>query len=104
MLAHERDIPVTVLCETVKFTDHVALDSIGKNELASPEELFSENERTAMVALLPPSEEKETPSSAEKNEQVMKWWRDEPNLQMLHVLHDVTPGKPSILLCARRLV
>ncbi|KAF2809201.1 IF-2B-domain-containing protein [Mytilinidion resinicola] len=89
MLAHERDIPVTVLCESVKFTDQVALDSIVKNELASPEELLSENERSALVDLLP----KDKSSSADKNEEVMKWWRDEPNLQILNILYDVTPAE-----------
>ncbi|KAF2489704.1 IF-2B-domain-containing protein [Lophium mytilinum] len=89
MLAHERDIPVAVLCESVKFTDQVALDSIVKNELASPEELLSENERSALVDLLP----KEKSSSTDKHEDVMKWWRDEPNLQMLNLLYDVTPAE-----------
>jgi translation initiation factor eIF-2B subunit delta len=92
MLAHERDIPVTVLCESVKFTDQVALDSIVKNELASPEELLSEIERTAMADLLPPNPDKPKAGGAERNEEVMQWWRDEPNLQMLNILYDVTPG------------
>jgi translation initiation factor eIF-2B subunit delta len=41
MLAHFRDIPVIVLCESIKFTDRVALDSIVLNEVAPAEQLMT---------------------------------------------------------------
>jgi translation initiation factor eIF-2B subunit delta len=39
MEAHEADKPVIVLCETIKFTERVALDSIVHNEIAPADEL-----------------------------------------------------------------
>jgi translation initiation factor eIF-2B subunit delta len=39
MEAHEANKPVIVLCETIKFTERVALDSIVHNEIAPADEL-----------------------------------------------------------------
>jgi len=39
MEANEADKPVIVLCETIKFTERVALDSIVHNEIAPADEL-----------------------------------------------------------------
>ncbi|KAI4168409.1 MAG: hypothetical protein LQ343_006418 [Gyalolechia ehrenbergii] len=72
MMANESDIPVIVLCESVKFTDKVALDSISVNEIAPPEELGT------LSAI---STKKEPPDQ----------WRDAPNFQPLNLLYDVTP-------------
>lgn len=84
MLAHERDIPVIICCESVKFSDRVALDSIVSNEIAPAEELIIANcvdgvsgENTV---------ESETKSALHK-------WTETPNLQMLNILHDVTPAE-----------
>ncbi|KAI4125741.1 MAG: hypothetical protein LQ338_004105 [Usnochroma carphineum] len=72
MLAKEAAIPVIVLCESIKFTDKVALDSIAINEIAPPEELgFSGTETSEQ-------------DSQEK-------WRDAPYLQPLNLMYDVTP-------------
>jgi translation initiation factor eIF-2B subunit delta len=99
MLAHERDIPVIVCCESVKFTERVALDSIVGNEVAPAEELLSEAEREALVGLKGKSADSENAADAageagEKGKgEVLKWWREEPNLQMLNILYDVTPAE-----------
>ena len=99
MLAHERDIPVIVCCESVKFTERVALDSIVGNEVAPAEELLSEAERGALVGLKGKSADSENAADAagEAEErgkgEVLKWWREEPNLQMLNILYDVTPAE-----------
>lgn len=39
LMAHEEAVPVIVCCESIKFTERVALDSIVQNEIASPEDL-----------------------------------------------------------------
>jgi translation initiation factor eIF-2B subunit delta len=39
MEANEADKPVIVLCETIKFTERIALDSIVHNEIALADEL-----------------------------------------------------------------
>jgi translation initiation factor eIF-2B subunit delta len=76
MLAHDKDIPVIVCCESVKFTDRVALDSIVVNEVAPPEELLSEKAETDT-----------------QRKGTLKKWKDTPGLQMLNILHDVTPAE-----------
>ncbi|KAL8987808.1 MAG: hypothetical protein Q9177_003028 [Variospora cf. flavescens] len=73
MMAKEADIPVIVLCESVKFTDKVALDSIAMNEIAPSEELGYSGTETHGVG----STEKE--------------WHDAPNFQALNLMYDLTP-------------
>ncbi|KAI9846992.1 MAG: hypothetical protein M1837_003348 [Sclerophora amabilis] len=71
MMATEVDVPVIVCCESVKFTDRVALDSIVNNEIAPPEELVTHSSwRGEML---------NTPSNR--------------NLQLLMVMYDVTPAE-----------
>ena len=69
MMAEESDVPVIVCCESIKFTDKVALDSIVTNEIAPPDELTLQGEPGS-------------PLSA---------WHDSPNLQLLNLMYDVTP-------------
>ena len=71
MMAKESDVPVIVCCESIKFTDRVALDSIVTNEVAPPDELLIQGESA-------------TPLTA---------WRDSPNLQLLNLMYDVTPAE-----------
>lgn len=70
MMAKKADIPVIVCCESVKFTDRVALDSIVNNEIAPSHELIPQSD---------------PPSSLTK-------WLDVPNLQLLNLMYDVTPS------------
>ncbi|KAL8718638.1 MAG: hypothetical protein Q9225_004256 [Loekoesia sp. 1 TL-2023] len=72
MMAKEADIPVIILCESVKFTDKVALDSIAMNEIAPPEEL--DYQGAAMI-----------------KERSTENWRDTPNFQPLNLMYDLTP-------------
>ncbi|KAF2272677.1 IF-2B-domain-containing protein [Westerdykella ornata] len=104
MLAHAQSLPVIVLCESVKFTERVALDSIVGNELAPAEELLSESERKDMLPLKPylpsgllarlgaPEGEGDGEKRAEPGD-VVKWIEGAENLQMLQVLYDVTPAE-----------
>lgn len=69
MTAKEADIPVIVCCESVKFTDKVALDSIVTNEVAPPDELILQG----------------------KNSTSLSKWRETPNLQLLNLMYDLTP-------------
>ena len=90
MHAHQADVPVIVLCESVKFTGKVALDSIVLNEVAPSEEL-----------LLPPSahEASQQASSEDKDEdssskvKQLGDWKDIKNLQILNLMYDVTPAE-----------
>jgi translation initiation factor eIF-2B subunit delta len=99
MLAHSQSLPVIVLCQSVKFTEKVALDSIVGNEVAPAEELLSEAERRELLPLksrLPASknDEKSTHEGASSDTaDVLKWIEDAKNLHHLQVLYDVTPAQ-----------
>jgi translation initiation factor eIF-2B subunit delta len=50
--AHVESIPVIVCCESIKFSERVALDSIVHNEIASPDELVGTNAADSLSKLL----------------------------------------------------
>lgn len=70
MTAKDASIPVMVCCESIKFTDHVALDSFVTNEVAPPDEL-----------IMPCSQ----PTA-------LSDWRETTNLQLLNLMYDLTPA------------
>jgi translation initiation factor eIF-2B subunit delta len=98
MLANSHSIPVIVLCQSVKFTERVALDSIVGNEVAPAEELLTESERRELFplkSLLPVSkgaEKTSTEGNTSDTTDVLKWIEDSENLHHLQVLYDVTPA------------
>jgi translation initiation factor eIF-2B subunit delta len=67
MEANEADKPVIVLCETIKFTERVALDSIVHNEIAPADELVIPGGR-------------------------LEKWEDIKKLQLCNPMYDVTPA------------
>ncbi|KAH8722416.1 hypothetical protein GQ44DRAFT_622628 [Phaeosphaeriaceae sp. PMI808] len=98
MLASSHSLPVIVLCQSVKFTEKVALDSIVGNEVAPAEELLSESERKDLLPLklLLPSSKIDDKINTEEEKadttDVLKWIGDSTNLHHLQVLYDVTPA------------
>ena len=74
MMARDLDIPVLVLCESIKFTDKVALDSIATNELAPSHEL-------AFVGT--------GVGKAREDDE----WRSASNLVGLKLMYDLTPAQ-----------
>lgn len=112
MSAKERaggvEVPVIVCCETVKFTDRVALDSIVVNEIADADELVSTQPPQQVTGLPdPPAPQPEPkkggkpvanptpePNAALKNAtSPLKDWKDTRNLQLLNIMYDVTPAE-----------
>lgn len=80
MLAHERDLPVIVCCESVKFTERVALDANG-NEVAPPEELLSEEWNGLGM----------NDKDVEKRRlEMVNTWRDTLNLYQVNPMFDLT--------------
>jgi len=67
MEANEADKPVIVLCETIKFTERVALDSIVHNEIAPADELVIQGGS-------------------------LEHWKDIKRLQLCNPMYDVTPA------------
>lgn len=76
MSAKTRNVPVLVLCETIKFTDRVQLDSVTYNELASPDQLVN-------ISVDP--EKTNYESSSLKN------WKEQTGLGILNILYDLSP-------------
>ncbi|KAL8917087.1 MAG: hypothetical protein Q9172_005992 [Xanthocarpia lactea] len=74
MMAKDLNIPVIVLCESIKFTDKVALDSIAANEIAPSHELGFFR------------------TSADKSEEEGDW-RSASNLVGLNLMYDLTPAE-----------
>lgn len=74
MEANDFDIPVIILCESVKCTEKVALDSVVFNEIAPPDEL--------LMSPTVPGEKRGTLAD----------WRDIKGLQLLNLMYDVTPA------------
>lgn len=115
MSAKERaggvEVPVIVCCETVKFTDRVALDSIVVNEIADADELVSMNAPQQVTGLPDPaaataaaqSDSKKggkaapTPDTSATSRTAspspLSNWKDTPNLQLLNIMYDVTPAE-----------
>jgi len=101
MSAKERNVPVYVCAETVKFTERVALDSIAGNELAPPEELVAAT--SGVVTSTSPStpatgaekakEAQDAASVTAESQGVLSKWRETPNLFVLNPLYDVTPAE-----------
>ncbi|EEH40505.2 translation initiation factor eif-2b delta subunit [Paracoccidioides lutzii Pb01] len=114
MTAKERaggiNIPVIVCCETVKFTDRVALDSIVLNELADADELAASESPRQLTSLPLPTQQnpqkfgpKTNQDSASNNEtsypavmdpnNPLQHWKEKPGLQLLNIMYDVTPAE-----------
>lgn len=124
MSAKERaggvEVPVIVCCETVKFTDRVALDSIVVNEIADADEMVSTQPPQQVTGLPDPvaaaaaaaatsTDSKKggkanppppanaspmEPNPALKNAtSPLKDWKDTRNLQLLNIMYDVTPAE-----------
>lgn len=68
MEANAADKPVIVLCETIKFTERVALDSIVHNEIAPADEL-----------VIPAGH--------------LERWKDVKRLHLCNPMFDVTPAE-----------
>lgn len=85
MQAAKADVPVIVLCESVKFSGKVALDSIVLNEVAPEEELFLPSSSADSVAAKDVEQEKSVKG--------LQDFREIPNLQLLNLMYDVTPAE-----------
>ncbi|OAP62786.1 hypothetical protein AYL99_02013 [Fonsecaea erecta] len=109
-----RNVPVIVLCETVKFTAKAALDSIIMNELAEPDALVEAPEAEILSSTKAPQaanaagkgankkptqqkDKKDDDDGDEKSSSSsprgLEDWKDQPNLFLLNLMYDVTPAE-----------
>ncbi|KAJ5678120.1 translation initiation factor eIF-2B subunit delta [Penicillium maclennaniae] len=118
MSAKERaggvEVPVIVCCETVKFTDRVALDSIVVNEIADADELVTNQLPQQVTGLADPGAHTPAPVDPKKGGKAaaskeptpapsassrapaaspLTEWKDTSNLQLLNIMYDVTPAE-----------
>ncbi|KAF7593328.1 hypothetical protein BBP40_011708 [Aspergillus hancockii] len=116
MSAKERaggvEVPVIVCCETVKFTDRVALDSIVVNEIADADELVPHHSVQQVTGLPDPTATAAAQADTKKGgnkattnaapveptpvadgASPLTNWKDTPNLQLLNIMYDVTPAE-----------
>ena len=94
--------PVLVLCESVKFTGKVALDSVVMNELGEADALVEEDD--LKVFTTEPLPEKTQPAKGGKKgkddedeerkvKRGLEGWKEQPHLNLLSLMYDITPAK-----------
>jgi translation initiation factor eIF-2B subunit delta len=102
-------VPVIVLCESIKFSSRVVLDSIVGNELGEADALVEHEDDGIVTPAAPP---KDHPAAAggkkarggkadvdDEDDPVRKkkvgldGWTELPNLQLLNLMYDVTPAE-----------
>ncbi|KIY04063.1 uncharacterized protein Z520_00755 [Fonsecaea multimorphosa CBS 102226] len=110
-----RNVPVIVLCETVKFTAKAALDSIIMNELGEPDALVETAEAEVLSSTKAsleanptakgttskkPNQQKDKKDdddgddkNSPSNNRGLEDWKDQPNLFLLNLMYDVTPAE-----------
>lgn len=102
------NVPVIVLCESVKFSSRVVLDSIVGNELGEADTLVEHEDDgviTRATSQNQPAaanvkkgrggkaEAEDGDDSADKTKVSLAGWAEQPNLQLLHLMYDVTPAE-----------
>ncbi|KAJ3141404.1 Eukaryotic translation initiation factor 2B, subunit 4 delta, 67kDa [Physocladia obscura] len=100
MMAYDAHIPVMVLCELIKFSELVQLDSFVWNEIGDPDELVNiKTQSPANVlpsVLTPPNQE----NNSQSKQPILKEWRDIPDLKLLNLHYDITPAHfISLVVC-----
>ncbi len=102
------NVPVIVLCESVKFSSRVVLDSIVGNELGEADALVqhegdgiitpapSKNEPATAIAKKGKggkTEAEDEDDPAKRKKVGLEGWAEQPNLQLLNLMYDVTPAE-----------
>jgi translation initiation factor eIF-2B subunit delta len=102
MMAKDAGIPVIVLCESVKFTGKVALDSVVMNEIGDADSLVGiETDGMLTTTVQPTPEAKkggkknrdDDEPDETKQQRGLEGWREIQNLQLLNLMYDVTPAE-----------
>jgi translation initiation factor eIF-2B subunit delta len=103
-------VPVIVLCESIKFTSRVALDSVVGNELGDADALVELDDSEILTStVLEPvaatssgkgskkgnknNAEDDDSADAAKHKKGLEGWEEQVNLQLLNLMYDVTPAE-----------
>jgi translation initiation factor eIF-2B subunit delta len=103
-------VPVIVLCESIKFTSRVALDSVVSNELGNADALVELDESEMLTSMVP--EPVAAVASAKQSKRgnknvaedddlagtvqqqgALEGWNEQLNLQLVNPMYDVTPAE-----------
>ncbi|KAL0212526.1 hypothetical protein RCL1_006152 [Eukaryota sp. TZLM3-RCL] len=82
LMATSMKIPVIMVCETYRFLLNSQLDALSWNELGNPADLMVKEIPTSITSSRPFSKDQAVDLSG---------WRDNPNLDLLNLVYDVTP-------------
>lgn len=90
MMAKQHSVPVVVCCETYKYSEGVQLDSFTKNEIGTLLVQHPRHEAVALTCHSAPSGDlfSSYPLTQAKD---MLSLHDQPNLEILNPLYDLTP-------------
>jgi translation initiation factor eIF-2B subunit delta len=95
-------LPVTVLCESIKFTGKVALDSVIMNEIGDADSLIEIEQDETLTTIVEPVAEPKKGGKNKKDEDEpdegsklrgLEGWREIQCLELLNLMHDVTPAE-----------
>ena len=110
------NVPVMVVCETMKFSERVQLDSFVFNELGDPDELLRDHRHDNGYCGHDSLKLPEEPTACAPNTTCrplathpwitpIKDWRSVPNLNLLNILYDVTPPEfITVVICEVGLI
>lgn len=102
MMAKKAGLPVNVLCESIKFTARVALDSIVMNEIGDADSLVEIGQDETLTTTVELVAETPKSSKTKKDEDEpdegpkqkgLEGWREVQNLYLLNLMYDVTPAE-----------
>ncbi|RMZ75880.1 hypothetical protein DV738_g5228, partial [Chaetothyriales sp. CBS 135597] len=96
--------PVIVLCESVKFTGKVALDSVVINELGDVDALVEQDRVRVLTTRVAPTEKQPQPAKGgkkgkedeeqeKKAKRGLEGWKEQQNLNLLSLMYDITPSE-----------
>jgi translation initiation factor eIF-2B subunit delta len=103
-------VPVIVLCESIKFTSRVALDSVVSNELGNADALVELDESEMLTCMVPEPVaatasakqskksnknvvEDDDSAGTVKQQGALEGWNEQLNLQLVNPMYDVTPAE-----------
>ncbi|KAH3666389.1 hypothetical protein WICMUC_005657 [Wickerhamomyces mucosus] len=101
MKAKNRNVPVLVCCESIKFSDKVQLDSVTLNELSDSNLLINNGQKRQNISLdkfvqnheikpIQSTKDKKEKDDSSKVEDLSNW-RNNQYLNIVNVMYDLTP-------------
>lgn len=107
------NVPVIVVCETMKFSERVQLDSFVFNEISDPDDLVqlrrgsdgvAASTNTRNVAVVPKPDKPLSAANVLRSSPIADW-RSIPSLNLLNILYDVTPPEfITVVICEVGLI